>query len=232
MSNMSAIFPQRGLIVSAQALEDEPLHGGDTMVKMAVAARMAGAIGIRANGVSDIRAIKQAVDLPIIGLFKKVIQGSDIFITPTLSEVKAVLAAGADIVAMDVTNREGRLQQAEELIAYVHGRGALAMADVSTYEEGIAAASIGADFIGTTMSGYTPYSPKLNGPDLELISRLAADLSVPLVAEGRIWSPEEAVATMAAGADYVVVGSAITRPQLIAARFANAISGNVGRETV
>jgi len=232
MSNLSAIFPRRGLIVSAQALEDEPLHGGDTMAKMAVAARMAGAIGIRANGVSDIRAIKQAVDLPVIGLFKKMREGSDIFITPTLAEVTAVLDAEADIVAMDITNREDRLQQAKELLEYAHGRGAQVMADVSTYEEGIAAAAMGADFIGTTMSGYTPYSPKIEGPDLELIRRLAAKISVPLIAEGRIWSPEKAVAALAAGADYVVVGSAITRPQLIAARYTDAIGTYVGSETL
>lgn len=199
MDNRSAVFPRRGLIVSAQALEDEPLHGGDTMAKMAVAARMAGAIGIRANGAADIRAIKQAVDLPVIGLIKRTREGSDIFITPTLAEIQSVLEAGADIVAMDATNREGRMEQAKMLFEYVHGCGARVMADVSTYEEGIAAASLGADLVGTTLSGYTPYSPKQTGPDISLVRRLAAALNVPVVAEGRIWTPEEATAALSAG---------------------------------
>lgn len=228
MGNISPIFPHRGLIVSAQALEDEPLHGGDTMAKMAVSARSAGAIGIRTNGVEDVMAIKHAVDLPVIGLLKKVQEGSDIFITPTLKEVEAILDAGADIVAMDVTDREGRLEAVVSLFAYVHARGAVVMADVSTYEEGIAAAKLGADFISTTLSGYTPYSTQQAGPDLDLIRRLGNKLTVPLVAEGRIWTPEEAAAALDAGADYVVVGSAITRPQLIAARYVDAIRRQIG----
>ena len=228
MAKLSSIFPRRGLIVSAQALEDEPLHGGDTMAKMARAARTAGAIGIRTNGAHDIRAIKATVDLPVIGLIKRVIPGSDIFITPTAEEVAAILDAGAEIVAMDVTDREGRLEAASELFALVHERGAAVMADVSTYEEGIAAARLGADFVGTTLSGYTPYSTQQEGPDLNLIRRLSGDLDVPVVAEGRIWTPEEAVAALDAGADYVVVGSAITRPQLITARYVKAIRQKLG----
>lgn len=230
MAKLSPIFPRRGLVVSAQALEDEPLHGGDAMAKMAVAAAEAGAIGIRTNGAHDIRAIKQAVKLPVIGLFKRVIPGSDVFITPTAEEVAAILDAGADIVAMDVTDREGRLDVVAKLFALVHERGAAVMADVSTYEEGMAAARLGADFVGTTLSGYTPYSAQQEGPDLELIRRLSGELNVPLVAEGRIWTPEEAVAALDAGADYVVVGSAITRPQLIAARYVEAIRAKLDRE--
>lgn len=228
MKRLSPVFPNQGLIVSAQALEDEPLHGGDTMAKMAIAARSAGAIGIRTNGVHDIRAIKAAVELPVIGLIKRTIPGSDVFITPTAEEVAAIADAGAEIVAMDATDREGRLEKAAELFALAHRRGMAVMADVSTYEEGVAAARLGADFVGTTLSGYTPYSARQEGPDLELIRRLSADLDVPLVAEGRIWTPEEAVAALDAGADYVVVGSAITRPQLIAARYVAAIRRKLG----
>ncbi|QMV40084.1 N-acetylmannosamine-6-phosphate 2-epimerase [Cohnella cholangitidis] len=228
MAKISTIFPRRGLIVSAQALEDEPLHGGDTMAKMARAALEAGAIGIRTNGAHDIRAIKEAIDLPVIGLIKRVIPGADVFITPTMQEVAAILDAGADIVAMDVTDREGRLDKVVELFGYIHERGAAVMADVSTYEEGIAAARLGADFVGTTLSGYTPYSTQQEGPDLNLIRRLSGELDIPVVAEGRIWTPEEAVAALDAGADYVVVGSAITRPQLITARYVKAIRQKLG----
>ncbi|MCC3373675.1 N-acetylmannosamine-6-phosphate 2-epimerase [Cohnella sp. REN36] len=228
MNQSTSLFPDRGLIVSAQALEDEPLHGGDAMAKMAIAAKAAGAIGIRTNGVHDIRAIKEAVDLPVIGLIKRVIPGSDVFITPTADEVAAIADAGAEIVAMDVTDREGRLEKVRELFAIAHGRGMAVMADVSTFEEGVAAARLGADFVGTTLSGYTSYSAQQEGPDLELIRRLSTELSVPLVAEGRIWTPEEAVAALNAGADYVVVGSAITRPQLIAARYVRAIRQKLG----
>lgn len=228
MTKTSTIFPRRGLIVSAQALEDEPLHGGDTMAKMARAALEAGAIGIRTNGAYDIRAIKEAIDLPVIGLIKRVIPGADVFITPTMEEVAAILDAGADIVAMDVTDREGRLEAVVELFAYIHERGAAVMADVSTYDEGIAAARLGADFVGTTLSGYTPYSTQQEGPDLDLIRRLSGELDIPVVAEGRIWTPEEAVAALDAGADYVVVGSAITRPQLITARYVKAIRQKLG----
>lgn len=221
-------FARRGLIVSCQALEDEPLHGGDTMAKMARAAAQSGAIGIRTNGAADIRAIKVAVELPVIGLIKRNIPGSDVFITPTVEEVRAIIEAGADIVALDVTDREDRLERAAELIACAHDAGAAVMADISTFEEGLAAARLGADFIGTTLSGYTPYSPKLAGPDVGLVARLAETVRTPVVAEGRIWTPAEAAAALQAGAAYVVVGSAITRPQLITARYVDAVQKVVG----
>lgn len=232
MTGISGIFSKKGLIVSCQALAHEPLHGGDTMAKMARAAVQAGAIGIRTNGVFDILCIKQEVDVPVIGLIKRDIPGSDIFITPTLAEVKAIVAAGADIVALDVTDREGRLEAVQPLIAYAQAHGVAVMADISTWEEGMAADKLGVDFIGTTLSGYTPYSRQEATPDLDLIAKLSASVRVPIVAEGRIWTPEDAAKAMMAGAPYVVVGSAITRPQLITSRYANtlaavAVSGDV-----
>jgi N-acylglucosamine-6-phosphate 2-epimerase len=220
---MNDIFPKQGLIVSCQALEQEPLHGGDAMAKMARAAVSAGAIGIRTNGVADIVAIKQEVNVPVIGLIKRDIPGSAIFITPTLEEVKAILAAQADIVALDVTNREGRLETVKALIEYAHEHGAAVMADISTFEEGLAAAELGADFIGTTLSGYTPYSTQQETPDFELLEQLCTAVSIPVVAEGRIWTPEDAAKALNIGASYVVVGSAITRPQLITARYVSAL---------
>ncbi|MDH6426960.1 N-acetylmannosamine-6-phosphate 2-epimerase [Paenibacillus odorifer] len=224
MTRISDIFPVKGLIVSCQALEHEPLHGGDTMAKMARAAVQSGAIGIRTNGVPDIVAIKKEVNVPVIGLIKRDIPGSAIFITPTLDEVKAIVSAKAEIIALDVTNREERLESVKPLIEYAHLRGVLVMADISTFEEGLAAEKLGVDFIGTTLSGYTPYSTQQEGPDLVLIQQLSKLVNIPVVAEGRIWTPEDAAKAKNAGASYVVVGSAITRPQLITSRYVKAVS--------
>jgi len=151
--------------------------------------------------------------------------GSDIFITPTLDEVITIITAGADVIALDVTDREGRLEAVQPLINYAHQHGVAVMADVSTFEEGVAAQQLGADFVGTTLSGYTLYSPQQEEPDLRLVRRLSAALEVPVIAEGRIWSPEDAAKAMQAGASYVVVGSSITRPQLIASRYVEALRG-------
>lgn len=223
MKSISRIFNKRGLIVSCQALPDEPLFGGDTMAKMADAAVRSGAIGIRTNGADDIKAIKQRVKVPVIGLIKRDFPGSDIFITPTLNEVISIIAAGADVIALDVTDREGRLEAVQPLINYAHQHGVAVMADVSTFEEGVAAQQLGADLVGTTLSGYTLYSPQQEEPDFRLVRRLSAAIEVPVVAEGRIWSPEDAARAMKAGASYVVVGSSITRPQLIASRYVEAL---------
>ncbi|RTE09349.1 N-acetylmannosamine-6-phosphate 2-epimerase [Paenibacillus whitsoniae] len=220
---LNGLFPQQGLIVSCQALDHEPLHGGDTMAKMARAAVQSGAIGIRTNGAADIVRIKKEVDVPVIGLIKRDIPGSAVFITPTLTEVQAIVTAGADIVALDITDREGRLDTVKPLIVYAHERGVAVMADISTLEEGLAAEALGVDFIGTTLSGYTPYSVQQEAPDFELVRGLADRVQVPVVAEGRIWTPEDAAQALDSGASYVVVGSAITRPQLITARYVEAL---------
>ncbi|MDF2663533.1 MAG: N-acetylmannosamine-6-phosphate 2-epimerase [Paenibacillus sp.] len=217
---MKPLFAKRGLIVSCQALPGEPLYRQGTMALMALAAEQGGAIGIRANGPDDIRDIKAAVKLPVIGLLKRDIPGSDIYITPELADVQAIIEAGAEVVAMDMTNREDRAERVVELIRYCHEAGVAVMADISTVEEGELAESLGADLISTTMSGYTPYSPKQDGPDLELVRQLALRLKKPVVAEGRIWSPEEAEQALEAGAEYVVVGGAITRPQFITQKYA------------
>jgi N-acylglucosamine-6-phosphate 2-epimerase len=222
---MNPIFPRRGLIVSCQALPGEPLHAPGTMALMALAAEQGGAIGIRANGPDDIRDIKKTVKLPVIGLLKRDIPGSDIYITPELIDVQAIIEAGADVVALDMTDREDRAEKAEALVRYCHEAGVQVMADISTLEEGLLAERLGADLISTTMSGYTPYSPKQEGPDLELVRRLSERVSKPVVAEGRIWSPAEAIQALEAGATYVVVGGAITRPQLITAKYAAQVDG-------
>jgi putative N-acetylmannosamine-6-phosphate epimerase len=190
------------------------------MARMALAAQQGGAVGIRANGPPDIRAIKAAVSLPVIGLYKDGDQ--DVYITPTLRHARAIVEAGADIVALDGTQRprpDG--SSLATLIAAIRVEWQKpALADVSTLEEGLSAQAAGADFVATTLSGYTPDSPALDGPDLELVRALVSQLSIPVIAEGRIRTPEEARAALAAGAFAVVVGGAITRPQWITAQFA------------
>jgi N-acylglucosamine-6-phosphate 2-epimerase len=208
-----------GLIVSCQALDGEPLHGAAIMARMALAARQGGAIGIRANGPADIQAIRAAVSLPLIGLYKDGSEG--VYITPTLAHARAVAQAGADIVALDATQRpRPNGERLGAIVAAIHSElGKLVLADVSTVEEGLAAEAAGADLVSTTLSGYTPYSPQIEGPDLDLVEALAARLHVPVIAEGRIRTPDEARAALAAGAYAVIVGGAITRPQVITAYF-------------
>lgn len=213
------------LIVSCQAQPHEPLYGAAIMARMAVAAAEGGAAAIRANTPQDIAAIRGAVSLPIVGLYKVDLPGYDVYITPRLEDACAVAEAGADVIAIDATQRP-RPQYAAlaDYIAAIHkATGLPILADISTYEEGVAAEAAGVDLVSTTMSGYTPYSPELTGPDLELVRRLADVLRVPLVAEGRYHAPDQVVQALAAGAATVVVGGAITRPQEITKRFVGAI---------
>ena len=213
-----------GLIVSCQALPGEPLFGADIMARLAVAAERGGAVGIRANSPADIAAIRAASSLPLIGLSKVDMAGFDVYITPTLADAIAVGEAGADIIALDATARphpEGTLASFIKRVQEATGK--LVLADISTYDEARAAQDAGADFVSTTMSGYTPYSPQAEAPDLDLVRRLASALSLPVIAEGRIATPEQARAALDAGAWAVVVGGAITRPQQITERFARAI---------
>lgn len=211
-----------GLIVSCQALEDEPLHSPFIMGRMAYAAMLGGASGIRANSVVDIQAIRQQVDLPIIGIIKKVYPTSSVFITPTIQEIEALIEAGCSIIATDATSRlrpESKdLAQFFEPIRKKYP-DQLFMADCSTYEEGILAQDLGFDIIGTTLAGYTEYTKHLALPNLEMIAKLAADCDKPVIAEGGIWSPADFRQVMSAGAFAAVVGTAITRPQEITKRY-------------
>lgn len=214
----------RQLIVSCQALPPEPLFGAEIMARMAVAAAQGGAKAIRANTPVDIAAIKQAVDLPLIGLFKADVPGYEVYITPTLAHAQAVAAAGAEIIAIDATDRPRPAGDLADYIAAIQREtGCLVLADISTVGEGVAAAAAGADLISTTMSGYTPTSPRQAGPDLALVQALAAQVTVPVLAEGRFHEPLQAKQALAAGATAVVVGGAITRPQEITARFVAAL---------
>ncbi|WP_391575160.1 N-acetylmannosamine-6-phosphate 2-epimerase, partial [Cohnella sp.] len=174
-----------GCIVSCQALEHEPLFGSSFMTAMAVAAEAGGAVGIRANTPVDIAAIKQSCSLPVIGLYKSVYEGYDVYITPTMREVREVIEAGADAVALDATRLPRPLGVTfVQLVKEIREDfpETLVVADVSTYEEGVAAMDIGVDLVSTTLSGYTPYSPQQEEPDFELVAALAALKRTPVLA--------------------------------------------------
>ena len=197
------------LIISCQALPDEPLHSPFIMGRMARAAKEGGAVAIRAQSVADIEEIRAAAQLPVIGLIKQNYADSPIYITPTMREVEALIGTGCEMIALDMTARE-RPQQTDvrDLVARIHAAHRLILADISTYEEGMTAAELGADAISTTMSGYTPYSPQIAEPDYELMRRLAQDAPVPVFAEGRINTPEELVEAMQTGVFGAIVGCA------------------------
>jgi len=203
-----------GLVVSCQALEDEPLHSAEIMARMAEAAMIGGAVGIRCNGVEDTKAIRAKVDLPLIGLWKVGREG--VYITPTADHALSIIDAGADMVALDATKMRANL---ESDVLAIHKVGGLVMADISTYEEALMAADVGVDCISTTLSGYTEWSPRQEAPDFDLVNRLSNRLSIPVIAEGRINTPELLEEAFAVGAFAVVVGSAITRPQWITSNF-------------
>lgn len=211
------------LIVSCQALPDEPLHGAGFMAGMARAAQIGGAAAIRANGPDDIAAIKRAVDLPVIGLYKD--GESGVYITPTLDHVRAVVEAGADIIAIDATQRlrPDGTSTAAFITAIKKNFSQPVLADISVLAEGHAAVEAGADLVAPTLSGYTDYSPQQEEPDFTLLRALIMELSTPIVAEGRISTPQEAQKALQLGALAVVVGSAITRPQLITQSFVRAL---------
>lgn len=215
------------LIVSCQALEDEPLHSSFIMGKMANAAKIGGAVAIRAQGVEDIIEIKKVTNLPVIGIIKRNYEDSPIYITPTKKEIDELLNTKCEMIAIDATNRNRpNNENLKELINYIKSNNVLVMADISNYEEAIKAYEYGVDCISTTLSGYTPYTKKLEGPDFDLIEKLVKELDIPIIAEGRINTPEELAKALNIGAYSAVVGSAITRPQLITEKFTKAIAKN------
>ena len=215
-----------GLIVSCQALETEPLYDSYIMSKMAWAAFLGGAVGIRANTVVDIKAIKEKVDLPVIGIIKQVYDDSDVYITPTMKEVDALVEVGCEIIAVDATNRlRPNGVTFEEFFKEVRAKypNQLFMADTSCFDEGKKAAELGCDLIGTTMAGYTPYTKGTPLPDYTLMKRYVTELDAPVIAEGGIWSPDQLKKAIDIGVHAAVVGTAITRPMDITKRFVNAI---------
>ncbi|WP_271402387.1 N-acetylmannosamine-6-phosphate 2-epimerase [Salinicoccus roseus] len=213
------------LIVSCQALDDEPLHDSYIMSKMALAAYEGGAGAIRANTVKDIRAIKKEVDLPIIGIIKRDFKNSEIYITPTLEEIDELVEEGMEVIAFDATNLirpDG--SRFEEFFKRVKEKypDQVFMADVSTVEEGVAAAEAGVDIVATTLVGYTAHSH--GDVPLETLEEMINSVSIPIIAEGNMDTPEKAAKALELGAHAVVVGSAITRPQIITKRFKDALN--------
>lgn len=229
MTNQEVMEKIHGkLIVSCQALKEEPLYDSYIMGRMAYAAKEGGASGIRANTVVDITEIKKTAEgLPVIGIIKEVYGDCDVYITPTMKEVDALTACGVEIIATDATKRErpdGKTLDEFFKEARAKYPDQLFMADCSSVEEGLHAAELGFDFIGTTMSGYTEYTKGAKLPNIPMIKELVEKSGKPVIAEGGIWVPEDLQAVFEAGAFSAVVGTAITRPRDITRRFVNAIT--------
>ena len=215
-----------GLIVSCQALASEPLYDSYIMSKMALAAKLGGAVGIRANTVVDIKAIKEKVDLPLIGIIKQEYDDSDVYITPTMKEVDALVETGCEIIAIDATNRlRPNGETLEAFFTKVRAKypNQLFMADTSCFDEGKKAEELGFDLIGTTMVGYTPYTKGTPLPDFNLMQRYVSELHTPVIAEGGIWVPEQLKKAIDIGVHSAVVGTAITRPRDITKHFAEVL---------
>lgn len=219
---------QGKLIVSCQALPHEPLHSSFIMGRMALAAKMGGAVGIRANTKEDIAEIQTQVDLPMIGIVKRDYEGSEVYITPTMKEVEELMEVKPEIIAIDATGRlrpgDVTLDDFFKQIKEKYPKQ-LWMADCSTVEEALHADKLGFDFIGTTMVGYTEQSKgdKIEANDFEILRKIIAGAKNRVIAEGNINTPEKAKRVIELGAFSVVVGSIITRPQLITKSFAEAL---------
>ena len=224
----------RGLIVSCQAEGDSPFNTPAFIAAFARAAEMGGAVAVRIAGADNVRAVRGAVRLPIVALTKGGFPDGSVLITPTLDDARALAEAGADIVAVDATSRKrpGGPDGAEFVMRARAALGVPVLADVSTADEGAAAARAGAAWVATTLSGYTPETSAraTEQPDLDFVAHLAARLPRQVIAEGRIWTPDQAAAALDAGAWAVVVGTAITRPIDIVRRFAHRIDAAVHRQ--
>ncbi|MGL4913707.1 MAG: N-acetylmannosamine-6-phosphate 2-epimerase [Romboutsia sp.] len=220
------------VVISCQALPNEPLYVEEKsiMYLMARAAKQAGTPAIRTNSVRDVKAIKEETGLPVIGLIKQNYEDSEVYITPTMKEIDELVLADTDIIALDCTfskrlndmSINDFLKQIKEKYPDV-----ILMADISTYGEGINAYNCGVDLIGTTMNGYTKQSIDENISNIDLVKKLVSEVSIPVIAEGRIHYPNQVREMLDAGAYAVVVGGAITRPLEIAQRFIDAAKGEM-----
>ncbi|EMG7909365.1 N-acetylmannosamine-6-phosphate 2-epimerase [Enterobacter cloacae] len=216
------------LVVSCQALENEPLHSPFIMSRMALAARQGGAAAIRANSVVDIEAIKEQVTLPVIGIIKREYPDSEVFITATMKEVDELMTVSPAIIALDATDRaRPGGESLATLVTRIRTRypSVLLMADIATVDEAVTAQALGFDCVGTTLYGYTAQTAghALPDDDCQFLKAVLAAVTVPVVAEGNVDTPERAARCLVLGAHMVVVGGAITRPQQITERFMAAI---------
>ena len=214
------------VIVSCQAMPSEPLYKEECMIAMMQSVVKGGAGGLRVAGIRDVANAKKLFkELPIIGLTKPEVIPKNykeiVYITPTVSDALALIRAGADIVALDGTQRpRPDNNNLKDIIKYIHINKKFAMADISTLEEGLKSKELGADILSTTLSGYTLESgDRGEEPDFELLEQLIKQTDLPVVLEGRIWEPAQVKKAFELGAHCVVIGSAITRPQLITKRF-------------
>ncbi|MFK9093848.1 N-acetylmannosamine-6-phosphate 2-epimerase [Bacillus salipaludis] len=219
---------KNGIVVSCQALEDEPLHGSTIMGRVALAAQQGGANGIRANSKEDIIEIKKNVDLPIIGIVKRDYKDSDIYITPTMKEIEELISTDCEMIALDATDRKRPTNESlQTFIKKIKAKNSnvLLMADISTVSEAIEAEKIGFDCVSTTLMGYTDTSKDYNVTtnDFYYLTEILKNVNVPVIAEGHISTPDLAKKALEKGAYSVVVGSAITRPQLITETFVSAM---------
>lgn len=216
------------LIVSCQALPHEPLHSSFIMGRMALAAKEGGAFGIRANTKEDIKEIQRMVDLPIIGIVKRDYEDSSVYITPTMKEIDELMEVKPEIIALDATGdvRPGGLSL-DDFFKQIKEKypEQLLMADCSTVEEALHADTLGFDFIGTTMVGYTKQSQhmRIEENDFEILREIVAKAKHKVIAEGNINTPEKAKRVIELGAYCVVVGSIITRPQVITKTFSQVL---------
>ena len=232
MSQKNKIEAIKGnLIVSCQALPDEPLHSSFIMGRMARAARIGGASGIRANTAADIKEIQKEVDLPIIGIVKKDYDDSKVYITPTMEEIDELTTTGVDIIALDATsNLRPNGKKLDEFFKEIKEKypDQMLMADCSTVEEALHADELGFDFIGTTLVGYTDQSKgdKIEANDFEILREIIKNVEGKVIAEGNINTPEKAKRVIELGAYSVVVGSIITRPQVITKNFVEKLTEN------
>jgi len=213
------------VVVSVQAMPSEPLYLEKCMAAMMKSVVKGGAGALRVAGARDVKNAKTLFDIPVIGLTKPDVIPPNwqeiVYITPTLKEVIELVNAGADVIAFDGTSRPRPNNcKLEEIIKYIKINKRISMADISTVEEGINCANLGVNILSTTLSGYTQFSQNRgDGPDFELLENLVKETNLPVVLEGRIWEPEEVDRAFELGAHCVVIGSAITRPQLITKRF-------------
>lgn len=229
MSTVDRVESLKGkLIVSCQALPHEPLHSDYIMGRMALAAMQGGACGIRANTKEDIKQIKAQVDLPVIGIVKRDYENCEVYITPTMKEVDELAEVGVEIIALDATmSKRPDGKTLDEFFAQIKEKypNQLLMADCSTVEEALHADELGFDFIGTTLVGYTPQSKhlRIEENDFEILREIVKKAKHRVIAEGNINTPEKCKRVIALGAFSVVVGSIITRPQLITKSFVDAL---------